>query len=308
MKLFVTGAQGQVARSLVKAAGDQDMQIMALGRPDLDLTVPDSIKRALDKYQPDLVVNAAAYTAVDRAEEEGEAATALNQKGAGVLALLCNQRGIPFIHLSTDYVYDGSKKSPYVEEDPTAPLGIYGRSKLAGEKAVIAATRQHIILRTAWVYSPFGQNFVKTMLRLAGTRDEFGVVKDQIGSPTYAPHLACAILDIARQLKSNDQEDRWGIYHAAGSGETSWHGMALEIFKQAVGYGTPCPKLNAIPTRDYPTPAKRPANSRLDCAKLTKNFSIKLPDWKSGVKSCVTSLLAERAEEKNADPQTKEKT
>lgn len=291
MKLLVTGSQGQVARSLSLAAKEQGFDCETVGRPDFDLTKPDHIERTLDQHKPDLVVNAAAYTAVDKAEEEGGAAIAVNRYGAGVLAALCNENAIPLIHLSTDYVFDGTKHFPYVETDATSPLGIYGHSKLEGERAVTAANPQHIILRTAWVYSPFGNNFVKTMLRLAETRDELGVVHDQIGSPTYAPHLAEAILTIGKLLGRNDNENRWGIYHIAGSGETNWHEMACYIFEQAALKGHKQPLVRAIETIDYPTPAKRPANSRLDCTKLEQNFSIRLPDWHIGVRECVDRLL-----------------
>jgi dTDP-4-dehydrorhamnose reductase len=198
--------------------------------------------------------------------------------------------GAVLIHVSTDYVYDGTKATPYVEDDPTAPLGAYGRSKLAGEDAVRSAVRRHVILRTAWVHSPFGGNFVKTMLRLAGERPEVRVVDDQIGSPTYAPHLAEAILAIARIAVEEPERRVWGTYHATGTGYVSWCGLAREVMRVSGAQGGPSANVVPITTADYPTPAKRPANSRLECSKLSKTFGVTLPDWQIGVSDCVMRL------------------
>ena len=292
MKILVTGAKGQIARSLVEAAGGRGIDLMALGRPELELTDPNSIERAVKKTAPNYVINTAAYTAVDKAEEESELAMAVNRYGAGVLAALCNQRHIPIIHLSTDYVFDGSRKTPYTETDPTIPLGIYGHSKRQGEKAVIASTPHHIILRTSWVYSPFGHNFVKTMLRLADTRNEMKVVDDQHGCPTYAPHVAKGILEIIEILDNGvPSEDPWGIYNIAGTGETSWCGFARVIFAQSEKRGGPIAQVHPITTEQYPTPARRPANSRLNCTKLERVFGIALPDWREGTADCVARLV-----------------
>jgi dTDP-4-dehydrorhamnose reductase len=293
MKILVTGREGQVARSLTELAVARRLPLIARGRPELDLTAPASIEQALDGERPAIVINAAAYTAVDKAEQDASTAIAVNSYGASLLATLCAERAIPVVHLSTDYVYDGSKAAPYVETDPVAPLGVYGQSKLDGERAVIAANPQHIVLRTAWVYSPFGHNFLKTMLRLAETRPELGVVADQVGNPTYAPHLAGAILDIVAALEQRpDTERRWGLYHAAGSGEASWHQFACEIFARDQEYGGKQPLVKPITTADYPTPARRPANSRLDCHKLLQAFGVRLPAWQDGVRECLARLHA----------------
>ena len=219
VRLLVAGAQGQLARAMIELAPSAaDITAFALGRPALDLTAPASVLKTLADFKPDVIVNAAAYTAVDKAESEPDAAIALNADGPARLAEAADRMGAVLIHVSTDYVFDGSKPTPYVEDDPTAPLGAYGRSKLAGEEAVRAATARHIILRTAWVHSPFGANFVKTMLRLAADRPEVRVVDDQIGSPTYAPHLAEAILAISRAIIADPANARFGTYHAAGIG------------------------------------------------------------------------------------------
>ena len=291
MRLLIAGAQGQLARAMIELAPSAaDITAFALGRPALDLTAPASVLKTLADFKPDVIVNAAAYTAVDKAESEPDAALALNADGPARLAEAADRMGAVLIHVSTDYVFDGSKPTPYVEGDPTAPLGAYGRSKLAGETAVRAATARHIILRTAWVHSPFGANFVKTMLRLADDRPEVRVVDDQIGTPTYAPHLAEAILAISRAVTAEPASARWGTYHAAGSGAVTWCGMAREVMRVSAALGGPSAAVTAITTAEYPTPAKRPANSRLDCSKLAAAFGVTLPDWKAGVAECVTRL------------------
>ncbi|MCB1514521.1 MAG: dTDP-4-dehydrorhamnose reductase [Hyphomicrobiaceae bacterium] len=292
MKILVTGAEGQVARSLLEAA-TTDVEIVAVGRPTLDLTRADTIGAVLRAVCPDLLVNAAAYTAVDKAESEPEQAHQVNATGAGNAAAAAHAAGIPILHISTDYVFDGSKSGAYLETDPTGPAGVYGRSKLAGEEAVAAANPQHLILRTAWVYSPFGNNFVKTMLRLAESRDTLSVVDDQRGSPTYAPHLADAVLKIAQQLSMQAGDHAvWGVYHAVGGGETTWCGLAREVLRLSALRGGPHATVAAIPTSAYPTPARRPANSRLSVAKLKDRFGVNLPDWQVGVAACIDRLLA----------------
>ena len=241
-------------------------EIIHLGRPQLDLAVPETVEPALKAAAPDIVVNAAAYTAVDQAEREPEIASAVNGTGAGAVAEAARALGVPVIHLSTDYVFDGNKTSAYVEEDLVAPASVYGASKLAGEQAVAAATDDHVILRTAWVYAPYGKNFVRTMLALAESRDEVRVVADQLGSPTYAPDIAVAIVGIARNLLRNPCDPLLrGIFHLAGSGETSWAGFASAIFAFLAAKGLRKPVLTPIASADYPTPARRPANSRLNC-------------------------------------------
>ena len=234
MRLLIAGWQGQIARGLVEAApGCADVKACAVGRAALDICEARSIERALSQIEPSIVINSAAYTAVDKAETDEERAFALNRDGARLLAEAAARRGIPIIHISTDYVFDGRKAAPYVEDDPPAPVTVFGRSKLEGETSVRAANPKHVILRTAWVYSPSGRNFVKTMLEQAGVRDRVRVVDDQRGSPTYAPHLVAAILDVARQLSGRKSaEGPWGVYHAAGTGTTTWRGVAAEGFLQ----------------------------------------------------------------------------
>ncbi|MEZ5854066.1 MAG: dTDP-4-dehydrorhamnose reductase [Hyphomicrobiaceae bacterium] len=295
MRLLVAGWHGQLASALVEIApGEPDVKALAVGRPALDLCEPASITRAMTDFGPDVVINTAAYTAVDKAESEPEAAFALNRDGARMLAEAAAKRGAAMIHVSTDYVFDGSKSSPYVETDPTAPLGVYGRSKLEGEIAVREANPRHAIVRTAWVHSPGGTNFVRTMLRLAADRPLLRVVDDQIGSPTYAPHLARAILHLARNLTGAPEGDeRWGIYHAAGGGEVTWCGLARETFRISKSLGGPSADVEAITTADYPTPARRPANSRLDCTKLQKLHAITLPPWQAGVAEGVSRLVSQ---------------
>ena len=255
--------------------------------------LPTTVSDALATFKPDVVVNAAAYTAVDKAESEAEIAFAINGRGAGHVAAASSAYGVPLIHISTDYVFDGSKPDWYRETDPVAPLGVYGQSKLDGERHVITANARHIVLRTSWVYSEYGANFVKTMLRVAQARDDLGVVDDQRGSPTYASHLAAAILDVAGQVVSAETDEHWGVYHASGSGEATWCEVARAIFAKSERLGGPTAVVRSITTADYPTPAKRPANSRLDCSKLKQTFNIKLPDWHDGVAACVRALLNE---------------
>src|ERR1700726_154237 len=231
MRIVVTGRQGQVARALAEVEPTPNVEIINLGRPQLDLAAPETVGPALCAAAPDIVVNAAAYTAVDQAEREAEIASAVNGMGAGAVAKAARALGVPLIHLSTDYVFDGNKTSAYLEEDLVAPVSAYGISKLLGEQAVAAATREHIILRTAWVYAPYGKNFVRTMLALAESRDEVRVVADQLGSPTYAPDIAVAIIRIARNVLRNPSDSYLrGTFHLAGGGETSWAGLASAIF------------------------------------------------------------------------------
>ncbi len=292
MRLLIAGWQGQVARALAEAApGCADVEACAIGRPALDICEMKTITRALAEVRPDVVINTAAYTAVDKAENDRDAAFALNRDGALMLSLAAAERGAAIIHLSTDYVFDGTKREAYSEDDPPQPATIYGRSKLAGELAVQETNAKHIILRTAWVYSPFGKNFVKTMLHLAQDRQEIDVVSDQIGSPTYAPHLAQAILDIARQICGDNQNQPWGVYHIAGGGTTNWSGLAREIFSRSAAIGGPNAAVKEISTSEYPTAAKRPANSQLDCAKVSQCFGLAQPSWQDGVNDCVTRLL-----------------
>lgn len=293
MRLLITGSQGQVARAFIEAAPAQnDIEACAIGRPGLDICNTPTIERALSDIKPDIVINTAAYTAVDDAEGDEARARALNRDGAAMLATAAAKRGTPIIHLSTDYVFDGTKNAPYIETDLTGPTSIYGRTKLEGEQAVAAANAKHVILRTAWVYSPFGKNFVKTILTHAGKGTDLKVVNDQTGSPTYAPHLVKAIMGIARKIvAANGEGIEWGVYHAGGAGYASWYEVAREILDQSKAQGGPTTSLSAIGTDGYPTRAKRPANSRLDCGKLAGTFGVTQPDWREGVKLCVARLL-----------------
>ncbi len=293
MRLLIAGWQGQLARALVELApGVRDIEALAVGRPALDLCEPASITRAMTDFKPDVIINTAAYTAVDKAESEPEAAFTLNRDGARLLAEAAARRGAAIIHVSTDYVFDGAKPAPYVEDDPTGPLNVYGRSKLEGEAAVRVANPRHVILRTSWVHSATGANFVKTMLRLAAERPALSVVDDQVGSPTYAPHLAEATLAIARRIARDGASAPWGTYHAAGQGTCSWCGLAREVFRVSAATGGPAVPVTAIPTSAYPTPARRPMNSRLDCSKLSAAYGIALPAWQAGVADGVKRLLA----------------
>jgi len=294
IRIAVTGRSGQVAHALAEAGPALNVEIINLGRPQLDLAVPETVEPALNAAIPDIVVNAAAYTAVDQAEREPGIASAVNGTGAGAVAEAARALGIPVIHLSTDYVFDGNKTSAYVEEDLLAPASAYGASKLAGEQAVAAATGEHVILRTAWVYAPYGKNFVRTMLALAESRDEVRVVADQLGSPTYAPDIAVAIVTIARNVLRNPSHPLLrGIFHLAGSGETSWAGLASAIFAFLAAKGLRKPVLTPITSADYPTPARRPANSRLNCAKLARVHGIELPSWHDSLGICLERLTNE---------------
>ena len=292
MKVLVTGREGQLARGLLEAADSIGVQVLAIGRPEIDLADGKSVTAVIARESPDIVVNAAAYTAVDKAESEPVVAHAVNALGAEAVARACAAHAIPVIQISTDYVFDGMKDAPYIENDVTSPINVYGRTKLEGEQRVALACRRHLILRTAWVYSPWGANFVKAMLRLATTRPSIGVVDDQRGSPTSASHLARIVLDIAGHVAANPAGARWGIYHAVGGGETTWFGFAHEVFRHAAAHGLPVADVTAIATSAYPTPARRPANSRLNCDKLRLAFGLELPDWRLGVEDCVARLAA----------------
>lgn len=288
MRIVVTGRDGQVASALAeRVAATTGHDLVHAARPDFDLEAPDTLAEAVAALEPDLVVNAAAYTAVDKAESEPERAMAVNAAAAGEIARGARLAGAPIVQLSTDYVFDGALDRPYREDDPVAPLGAYGRSKLAGEIAVRDANANHVILRTAWVYSPFGANFVKTMLRLAETRDEIGVVSDQHGNPTSAFDIADAILAVAGKLGSANS----GTYHLAGTGPATWHEFAQAIFEIAGPHLPKTPRVNAITTADYPTPAPRPANSRLDTALFERTFGYRAPEWRTSLRETIERLL-----------------
>ena len=290
MRLLVTGRNGQVATSLAeRAATHPGIEVLALGRPELDLESPATVEAAIAAARPDLVVNAAAYTAVDKAESDSGRAFAANRDGAAAAARAAARLGVPVIHLSTDYVYPCDKPSPYVESDATGPSSVYGQSKLEGEQAVMAAHPQALIFRTSWVYSPFGANFVKTMLRIGKDRDVVKVVADQQGNPTSAIDIADAILRLAPGLGSTPAG---GIFHLCGSGSTTWCGLAQAIFAESGKLGGPAPRVEAITTAEYPTPARRPANSRMDTAAFTARFGFALRPWPDAVAETVARLLA----------------
>ncbi|GAA4039022.1 dTDP-4-dehydrorhamnose reductase [Sphingomonas rosea] len=293
-RVLVTGRDGQVARSLAeRAASHPGLDLHFAARPDVDLAVPGSAAAAIAALRPTLVISAAAYTAVDRAEDEPGLAHRINAEAAGEIAEAAAAVGAPLIHLSTDYVFGGTGTHPIPEDAPIAPLGVYGRTKAEGEARVRTAQLDHLILRTAWVHSPFGANFVKTMLRLAATREEIGVVGDQRGSPTSALDLADVILALAVRRLSGDAAG-WGeTYHAAGRGEASWAEVAQAAMDEAARYDAPTATIRPITTADYPTPAQRPAWSVLDTAKLDRTFGLRLPDWRGGIANVVARLVAD---------------
>jgi dTDP-4-dehydrorhamnose reductase len=293
VRLYVIGSEGQIARSLYEAVEGNGRIVMGRSsRSELDVLQSASIKRALLSFSPDVVINPAAYTAVDKAESEANLAFSINRDGAGAVAAIAQELGIPIIHLSTDYVFDGKKSTPYVETDPVEPQSVYGRSKLAGEIAVAAACERHIILRTAWVYAPFGANFVRTMLRLGSERDRLKVVNDQIGCPTYAPDIANAIISIAQSIHSYGWRPEFaGVTHLAGPDEVTWFTFASEIMQLVKARGSPSAIIDPISTADYPTAAARPANSRLNCNRLHSLFNLRLPTLSSALKRCIDRLL-----------------
>ena len=292
MRLAVTGGGGQLACSLRELARAHGVEVVLLARPRFDLADPAAIERSIASLEVDALINAAAYTAVDRAEADADAAFEINARGAERVALACASRDIPLIHISTDYVFDGTKLEPYVETDAVRPLSVYGESKCEGEQRIVAAWSKHIILRTAWVHSPFGTNFVKTMLRLATAGAEISVVNDQRGGPTYALHLAKAILGVAARIAAAPQRAAYGTYHCTNLGEASWYDVAIATFEESRALGGPFAAVRPIPSSEYPVAASRPQNSRLNTDKLTRNFDVQLPDWRTGLRACVARLVA----------------
>ncbi|WP_252350192.1 dTDP-4-dehydrorhamnose reductase [Gluconobacter cerinus] len=288
--ILVTGGNGQLATSLANIGDDQ---IIRVGRPEFDFDKPETISAAIEKYRPEAVVNAAAWTAVDLAETETAGAERANCSGPKALAEACAKAGIPFIHVSTDYVFSGDKGSPYTEEDPTSPETVYGSTKADGEQAVLAANPKSIILRTSWVYSAHGKNFVKTMINAGAKNPALKVVGDQSGNPTSSDDLADAILAILALIEKDGWKPEFaGIYHASGTGETTWHGLAVAALEEAKKHGQSMPTVSAIRTEDWPTPAKRPQDSRLDCSKLHRVFGVRLPEWRESVARTVHRLFA----------------
>ena len=292
MRIAVTGSQGQVVRALIERAAGQDAEIILLARPAVDLLEPASIAAAIEAAVPTIIVNAAAFTAVDKAESDETLAERINATGAGAVSEAAARVRAPIVQLSTDYVFDGRLDRPYREDDSTAPLGAYGRTKLAGEAAVAAANPRHVILRTSWVYSPFGANFVKTMLRLGQTQESVRVVADQIGAPTSALDIADAILHICRRLHADPGGgNHFGIFHFAGAGTASWADFAEAIFTEAEQHGRRPVAVTRIATSDYPTAARRPANSRLDTRKFIDTYGFAPPAWRLSLPPVIARLL-----------------
>jgi dTDP-4-dehydrorhamnose reductase len=286
--VLVTGGTGQLASALAHAQG-----ILRVGRPVFDFDRPDTIEATFRGTAPRLVVNAAAYTAVDAAESDADAAYRANATGPAILGRLCAEADIPLVHVSTDYVFDGTKPTPYVETDRVSPQGVYGASKLAGEEAVRLSRAKSVILRTAWVYAATGKNFVRTMLAVGKIRDRLTVVADQHGCPTAAADLAEAVLAIIARIDQTGWDPSYeGIFHAAGTGATTWHGLAVATFEEAVRHGAKVPVVEPIVTADWPTPAKRPANSRLDCTRLHNVFGVRLPHWRESLTRTVDTIFA----------------
>ncbi len=289
---LVIGRQGQVAMALARVLPVHGIGCTIVSRPVVDLTQPDTLERVIAETRPDVVINAAAYTAVDRAEDEPELAFLSNGQAPGVMAAAAALVGAAIIHISTDYVFDGASSVAYREGDPVGPLGIYGRSKLAGEVAVAAANPRHIILRTAWVCSPDGGNFVKTMLKLAAERPELKVVNDQTGVPTFAADIAEVIASMVRVLDSSAcTADQFGIFHVASAGETTWCGFARAIMAGSQLRGGPHVPVRAISTADFPTKARRPAYSKLNTGKLAAVYKLSLPEWDQSLDQCLDALI-----------------
>lgn len=284
-KFLITGANGQVGYCLTQQLQGKH-NILAVDRDELDITDQSAVQQAVEKFRPDVIINAAAHTAVDRAETEIELSEAINVKGPQYLAEAAKSVGAAMLHISTDYVFDGQRTGKYKESDATDPQGVYGITKLEGEQAVAQANDKFIVLRTAWVFGEHGNNFVKTMLRLAKTRDTLGVVADQMGGPTYAGDIAAALIQIAEKI-INGENVEYGIYHFTGEPYVSWCDFAKAIFAEAVSQNVleKAPLVNAITTADYPTPAKRPANSCLDLTKIQQVFGIQPSDWQQALKN-----------------------
>jgi len=294
MKILVTGREGQLVRSLLeRGQSSPGLSLIALGRPELDLEDPASIGTAIARHSPDVVINAAAYTAVDRAEDEPEQAFRINGAAAGEVAAAARQAGARVIQISTDYVFDGRLDAPYAEDAPATPLGVYGQSKLQGEEMVRRENPGHAIVRTSWVYSPFGHNFLKTMMTLARARDTVSVVDDQFGSPSSALDLADGLLAMAAHWRQNPEAGLGETYHLAGTGRTSWFDFARHIFVECERLGRSFATVQPIPTEQWPTKAVRPKNSALDCSKFERDFGFRAPHWADAAARVVQSV-AER--------------
>lgn len=285
MKILIVGRSGQLSQALQKELA-KDGQVIVLGQSGLNLANPEQIRQQVRQLRPRLIVNAAAYTAVERAESAPREAFAINAVGPGILAEEAARLGAPLIHYSTDYVFDGRKATPYVETDTPNPLSVYGESKLAGERAIQAAGGMHLILRTSWVYSRHGHNFLLTMQRLLGERERLTVVDDEIGAPTWAGTLANVTGHLIRQWWAGGREPH-GLYHLTATGETSWYGFACAIGAHLAREGRLKARIEPIASRDYPTVARRPLNSRLDCSRLQQDWGLVLPYWAHSLQQCL---------------------
>jgi dTDP-4-dehydrorhamnose reductase len=297
--ILVIGAGGQLARALGRRKVVDGHPILCRGRPEADIADPLALQRLFGELSPVAVVNAAAYTAVDKAEEDRASAFAVNAEGPEHLARLCRNAQIPLIHISTDYVFDGTRRTPYRETDAIAPLGVYGASKAAGEAAVRQTCPRHLILRTSWLYSMDGHNFLNTMIRLAGVHDELSIVDDQHGTPTWTHDVSAAIVAVLRRLLA-DGGGPWGTYHLTNSGQTTWFGFAAEIFRLGAAAGLKTPRLKAITTAEYPASARRPAYSVLDNSKIGTAFDFCLPPWQTSLAQCFAQSQSSASEEKVA--------
>ena len=286
-RALILGRNGQVAAALAKASWPAGIEVLCRGREAIDLGQPEAAQAAIRQLRPDLVINAAAFTAVDLAESEQASAFAINRDGAAAAAAACAHLGVPLIHLSTDYVFDGRKQGAYVEDDGVNPLSVYGKSKEAGERAVRAALPAHVILRTSWVYAPAGRNFVLSMLARAEKGEALRIVNDQQGCPTAASEIARAILAVAQRLLAGSGS--FGTFHFCGAGSISWYGFAEAIFESA---GVKRPLLSAIATKDYPTPARRPANSVLDAGKFRRLYGVAARPWRESLAECLAAIAA----------------
>ena len=285
LKILITGQHGQVSQALQQRLQGLG-ELVVLGRDQLDLANAEQIRQQVRAHRPDLIINAAAHTAVDQAESEPDAAFAINAIAPGILAEEAKALGIPLIHYSTDYVFDGSKPAPYTENDTPNPLGVYGQSKLAGEQAIAAVGGKYLILRTSWVYSSHGKNFLLTMQRLLQEKPQMRIVADQIGAPTWAGTIADSTRALIERWQAGDAGE-WGVYHLTAQGETSWFGFAEAIGEQLRAEGKPCADLEAIPSSAYPTPARRPLNSRLDCSRLQQQWHVSQPQWQDALHECL---------------------
>jgi dTDP-4-dehydrorhamnose reductase len=294
MTILLTGAGGQVGREIQRQANQAGISLVSMPRDQLDITDPDAVQQVVRETRPGIIINAAAYTAVDKAEDEPVLALRVNRDGAANLADAAEQAGIPLIHLSTDYVFDGNSPRPYLETDTVSPIGVYGNSKWEGEEAVRRHLAQHLIVRVSWVFGCHGHNFVKTILRLTQDRDKLRVVADQTGGPTYAGHIADLLLDLSRRIAAGDPIG-WGSYHFCGSPVTSWHAFAEAIVHSGRRRGLidhPV-TVDAITTADYPTRARRPANSALDCRKLEMAFALAPQAWQTGLDDMLARIARE---------------